>query len=390
MYRILYVDDEPRLLETGKSYLERSGELTVDTGTNAPAGLALLASCRFDAVVSDYQMPGMDGIGFLQAVRESGNPVPFILLTARGCEDVAIRALNGGADFYLKKDGDFEELFSLLYRRITEIVRQHQERQIPVLANRKLRLLSSVTRHDISNQLTALQNFLSFLDLEPSGTSWRRHLDRASESADRIASIIRFNREYEEIGVKAPVWHDCRTLVERVTGRIPSWAVRAINGIPPGIEIFADPLIERALYALADNAVRHGGRITTLRFFIQQTGSDPVLVCEDDGWGVPPAEKRKIFERGFGKNTGMGLFLAREILAITGITIAENGEPGNGARFEMTVPPDAFRRGEGKTRITAHAVHAGTFSPVQRECALACVAADARSLPLPQGPGARG
>jgi signal transduction histidine kinase len=66
-------------------------------------------------------------------------------------------------------------------------------------------------------------------------------------------------------------------------------------------------------------------------------------VCEDDGNGVVAKEKEKIFERGFGKNTGFGLALSREILAITGITITENGEPGKGARFEMLVPEGAYR-----------------------------------------------
>ena len=64
---------------------------------------------------------------------------------------------------------------------------------------------------------------------------------------------------------------------------------------------------------------------------------------EDDGVGVAADEKEKIFDRGFGKNTGLGLFLAREILSITGITICETGQPGKGARFEMTVPKGMWR-----------------------------------------------
>ncbi len=66
-------------------------------------------------------------------------------------------------------------------------------------------------------------------------------------------------------------------------------------------------------------------------------------MCEDDGEGVPADEKEKIFERGFGKNTGLGLFISREILDITGITIRETGVPGKGARFEMAVPKGTYR-----------------------------------------------
>ncbi|MEI6293944.1 MAG: ATP-binding protein, partial [Methanomicrobiales archaeon] len=68
-----------------------------------------------------------------------------------------------------------------------------------------------------------------------------------------------------------------------------------------------------------------------------------IILCEDDGIGVAADEKEKIFERGFGKNTGLGLFISREILDITGIRITETGEPGKGARFEIKVPKGKFR-----------------------------------------------
>jgi signal transduction histidine kinase len=68
-----------------------------------------------------------------------------------------------------------------------------------------------------------------------------------------------------------------------------------------------------------------------------------VLVVEDNGGGVPADEKIKIFERGYGKNTGWGLFLVREILAVTWMTIAETGTPGKGARFEIHMPQGTFR-----------------------------------------------
>ena len=92
-----------------------------------------------------------------------------------------------------------------------------------------------------------------------------------------------------------------------------------------------------------DNAVRYGKKITTIRFFVEESGDEYMIVCEDDGDGVPQNEKEKIFERGFGKNTGMGLALAGDILDITGITIKETGDPGKGARFEILVPKGMWR-----------------------------------------------
>ena len=67
------------------------------------------------------------------------------------------------------------------------------------------------------------------------------------------------------------------------------------------------------------------------------------MICEDDGVGIETGIKEKIFERGFGNNTGLGLFLTREILMITGITIRETGEPGSGARFIISLPKGTYR-----------------------------------------------
>ncbi len=118
MYRILYVDDEPGLLEITKLFLERNGEIRVDTSTSAIPALPLLDSGEHDAVISDYQMPGMDGIAFLKKVRASGNKIPFILFTGKGREEVVIQALNEGADFYLQKGGDPVSQFAELSNKI--------------------------------------------------------------------------------------------------------------------------------------------------------------------------------------------------------------------------------------------------------------------------------
>jgi signal transduction histidine kinase len=72
-------------------------------------------------------------------------------------------------------------------------------------------------------------------------------------------------------------------------------------------------------------------------------GSDLLLEFSDDGKGVPVDKKQLIFEMGFGSNTGLGLFLSRAILGMTGIGISEAGRPGRGARFIIRVPPSRFR-----------------------------------------------
>ncbi len=213
------------------------------------------------------------------------------------------------------------------------------------MAIRKLNLLSSITRHDINNQLTVLMGYLDMLGMNQADTSRDEYVRRAATAAQRISVMIQFTKTYESIGVKAPVWHDIRSLADTAAKEAQLGRVILKNDLPAGAAMFADPLIVKVFYNLMDNAVRYGGTITTIRLSVDAGDGYPVIVCEDDGNGIPAEEKEKIFERGYGKNTGLGLFLAREILSITGTTIRETGTPGKGARFVIAVPKDVFREG---------------------------------------------
>jgi PAS domain S-box-containing protein len=210
-------------------------------------------------------------------------------------------------------------------------------------ANKKLNLLSSITRHDITNQLTVLTGYLRILEKKQPDTSFSEHFKKINTSAQQISTMIRFTKEYEAIGVNSPAWQDTRTLVDTAAKEAMLKKIMVKNDLPAGAEVYADPLVVKVFYNLMDNAVRYGGKITTIRFSAEERTGDHLIVCEDDGVGVVAEEKEKIFERGFGKNTGLGLALSHEILSITGITIRETGEPGTGARFEMTVPKRMWR-----------------------------------------------
>ena len=126
MISVLYVDDESNLLEICKLFLEKSKLFIVDIVTSAPAALTILNSKNYDAIVSDYQMPEMDGIEFLKAVRKQFGDIPFILFTGRGREEVVIEAINNGADFYLQKGGNPAAQFAELSHKIGLAVRSRQ------------------------------------------------------------------------------------------------------------------------------------------------------------------------------------------------------------------------------------------------------------------------
>ena len=142
MFSILYVDDEPGLLEIGRMFLEQGGLFAVDTLTSATEALDVISTKRYDAIISDYQMPVMDGIEFLKRVRAADTTIPFIIFTGRGREEVVIQAFNEGADFYLQKGGEpvsqFAELGhktrkAILQRRAEASIRDHERREADII-----------------------------------------------------------------------------------------------------------------------------------------------------------------------------------------------------------------------------------------------------------------
>ncbi len=234
-----------------------------------------------------------------------------------------------------------KKMFQCNIRDITE--RKRIEDAL-ALANRKLNLLSSITRHDIRNQLLALEGYLDiskdFLD-DPAHMS--EFIAREEKIADTLARQISFTRDYEDMGMKAPVWQQVNNVIRNVIASLPMRNIRVDAG-DPDLEIFADPLLEKVFYNLIDNALRYGGeQMTAIRVTNREDNGKRVIAVEDNGNGISAEDKKKLFTKGFGKHTGFGLYLSREILSITGITITENGEPGKGARFEITVPEGACR-----------------------------------------------
>ncbi len=131
MINVLLVDDEPEFLDQGKIFLESADErLNVSTALSAEEGIELLDRQNFDAIVSDYQMPDMNGIEFLKEVRENRNnlDIPFIVLTGRGREEVAMKALNLGADRYLQKSVDMKTQFEILANIVKKEVKKITEK----------------------------------------------------------------------------------------------------------------------------------------------------------------------------------------------------------------------------------------------------------------------
>lgn len=596
MMHILLVDDDPALLDLIRRFLEREEEMQIDTCMSCSEAIELLKAARYDAIVLDYDLPGMNGIDFLKAVKSRGDDIPIIIFTGKGREEIVIKALNYGADYYLQKRGDPRLNFLELLYMIREAVRRHQTRlelkegerrfreslenarliafqtdrkmnttfcnaflltltgyerdelkgvswiekfipspdwqkveqfftsamegdlnalyftcsiqtrdgnirridlnntllrdadgnvtgvscigqditerekieeekaaseerlkilfeyapyayfitdikgtflegnrdaellvgyprkdligknfletgllspeevpkAISLLArhvegeptgpvefvinrkdgshvvveirnhpvkvggkaivlgsahdvtgresaeeslrriNAKLTLLNIITRHDILNTVTALLLYIELLKEDPKDDTQKETLEKVEVLAQAIKRQIEFTKIYQDIGIEAPQWQSVQHIISREAESAASHEVTLSSDIEH-LEVYADPLFENVIHNLIDNSYRHGGGVTSIWMTSLQDETGMKIVYEDNGQGIPAKEKEDIFKRGYGKNTGFGLFLSREILAITGLNIKETGTYGKGARFEIRLPHGCFR-----------------------------------------------
>ncbi len=248
-----------------------------------------------------------------------------------------------------RAEEELKTLYSDLEVRVEERTADlRRAREAFSLANEKLNLLSSITRHDILNQLMGLKGFLDLMDSENAPDEIKMFIRGAAQAAANIEQQITFTKMYQDIGVKQPAWQNPGDFSGmQIAGLLPRGLKCTVD--VGEFEIYADPLLPRVICNLVDNTVRHGEGATEIRFTSRFGDKEElVLVYEDNGSGIDETDKELIFKRGYGKNSGFGLFLAREILAITGITISEKGTPGRGVCFEITVPAGAYRQsGDG-------------------------------------------
>jgi PAS domain S-box-containing protein len=225
---------------------------------------------------------------------------------------------------------------------LSDITDQKLTEQSLNMARKNINLLTGITRHDILNQLTVIVLHNEILLDAVSDPALARSLSEQERAAKNIRRQIAFTKDYEKLGENLPQWLDVKKLFVQHQEKLGYEYIHYSIHVE-GLEVFADPLMERVFYNLLDNSLRFGEKVTTIRLYYRQHLDGLTVVYEDNGIGVPAQEKNLIFQRGYGQMSGFGLYFSKEILGITGITIKENGEEGNGARFEIAVPWGKFR-----------------------------------------------
>jgi len=341
MISVLCLDDEPEFLEIARHFLEQTGDITVRICTSPTEALSLLQTSTCDIVISDYQMPEMNGITFLKKTREVAGSIPFILFTGHGGEEVVIEAINNGADRYLQKGGDPVVRFAELADQIRGLAGDWQEQQTLCQRERQQDLLTRIARHDLMNTLQTMQGYLdlaqAIFPAERGGAVLIGHLE---DTIQEIQSQVEFITLLQNPRAISPSWH---RLIDLLPGDSLPPSIQFLTDLN-GIEIYTGPMLEKVFANLLDNSLRHGEKVTSIRVSSFESAGRTIVVWEDDGVGIPHDEKERIFLQGYGKHTGEGMFLIRELLSLIDCTITETGTPKEGARFELGIPSGILRR----------------------------------------------
>lgn len=211
-------------------------------------------------------------------------------------------------------------------------------------------ILGNLTRHDIANRLTALRGRLKIMKKMVTDPEILDEIRKVEDAGRDIYTFLETARVYHEIGYLPPTWQNVTAMIRQEYELLGSTSLSLVLDLPEDLEIHADPLCSRVFTNLFDNTLRHGVHATEVRISLRKSLEGVVIIWEDNGIGIPLEKKDLIFSRKPGDTAGLGLSLCREILAITGISLKETGNSGQGARFEISVPGDTYRS-EPRQRI---------------------------------------
>ena len=218
-------------------------------------------------------------------------------------------------------------------------------------ATDKLNLLTGIVFENIQNAAFCLSGYLELLKKDTTGTVNEEYVVRSMEMLRKIADSITFSKNYQDLGLKPPEWQN--VLLTFLYAISHTDIMRISRNVRiEGLEVYADPLLEKVFFILSENVLHHADNATGLSLFYEVSPDGLTIIFEDNGVGIPLEMKSDLFTKKNIGESGMSLFLAGEILSITGMTIRETGVPGKGARFEIQVPKGAFRFSEPKAFST--------------------------------------
>jgi PAS domain S-box-containing protein len=227
--------------------------------------------------------------------------------------------------------------YVVIYKDISEMKKAEEELKV---AMEKLCVVGSLTRHDVRNKLAAVDGYLYLL---------RKKLDRSTETLENlneigscsraILKILEFSRVYEQLGAEELKYVNVEESINDAAAVFTNLKNVKVENNCQGLQVLADSLLTQLFYNLIDNTLKYGEKTTLIRFHYEKLdGNHLKLIYEDNGVGIPNQMRSNLFQKGYGKGTGYGLYLIKRICESYGWTLQETGKQGVGAQFTITIP----------------------------------------------------
>jgi CheY-like chemotaxis protein len=339
---ILVVEDEVVIAMEIEASLQ---QLNYHIAGSVPSGeeaLHLVTEKKPDIVLMDIGLQGnMDGIATADKLYRLFR-IPVIFLTGRMDSDILEKALKSQPFGYLVKPVGTGELSAAieiaLYKHRALIAEEEVRHELT-----KLQVIDHITQYEIYNKTMVIQGYIDLLrrGIVTEGDE-EQYFEKISELIRYIQQRILFQGEFSKIGQKKAEWQDIRTLVNnsRFPRAPPGFAYEITTG---PLEVYADPLLSRVFMQLFENSVTHGKHADQISISFSIKDETGILTITDNGCGISVTEKSKIFSEDTGQIGGKGLFLVKEILGMSDMTIQETGVAGEGCRFEIRIPSGRYR-----------------------------------------------
>ncbi|MCW4024744.1 MAG: response regulator [Candidatus Bathyarchaeota archaeon] len=339
---VLHIDDDPTILAISKMILESDNRFQVETATSVQEAFKKLAQQPFQAIISDYEMPKKDGLQFLEELRKQKNEIAFVMFTGRGREEVAVKALNLGADRYINKNGDPETVYCELSYALTKIIERKKARKMLLddankiySLNEKLRVVGGLTRHDVRNKLVALNAHVFMLKKRVNDNSdAAKHISGIELAVKQIVELLEFSRLYEKLGAEELKFVEVEKCINEASRLTDLKDIKLVNQCQ-GLTVMADSLLRQLFFNLIDNTIKHGKTSNQIQLRIELDEPTLELIYEDNGVGISDEMTKDLFAE---KSQSHGLYLARRICEAYGWTISETGKQGQGAQFTINIP----------------------------------------------------
>ncbi|NLF89659.1 PAS domain S-box protein [Candidatus Bathyarchaeota archaeon] len=264
------------------------------------------------------------------------------------CKDGSVRWLSWNSFPYPKKN--------IIFGMARDITGQKEADEEVAAANEKIRVVGSLTRHDVKNKLSIILSNTYLLRRiigdkiigdSPTLVKLFTSIENAVEASNKL---FEFSSYYEKIGVEQPSEINVGDFFKQAVALQTNLPELQIFNECNGFKVIADSLLRQIFYNLIDNSVKHGQKTSKIHLYYLKEQDAIKLIYQDDGVGIPEANKPRMFSEGFttGNGSGLGLMLVKKIVEAYGWDITEEGAPGLGVKFVISMPDYHLHSNLGK------------------------------------------